>query len=207
MTTPRNFPRFGGVKAKPRLSFARASPKGNARGGTVLTFTESQYWTSPAGARILQKLEGRGQDGKPASGAHSYVNGYNYRQVDYVERHYPGGGSGTTEYPPFSSGFIEGPVPNNYCTTKVYNSGTDTPGDSATYYYSYTCMSFFYDYVDNGNYQDATTGAAATGFDKVFAGGPLALPATSAVFYNVRIEPNTSYLITVPVGGSVTIEY
>ena len=203
MTTPRNFPRFGGVRAKPRLSFARVSPRNNARGGTVLTFTTgTQDWVAPAGARVLQRLSGKGQDGQPATGAAHQTDGYNSRSTYYQGFYYPDGTVTRNEYPSAWSGFQAGAQPGDYCHD--YQSGNLADG---TRVITYTCDEYRYDYVEDGNYVPATSGAAATAFGQVFAGGPQSMPATPALLFNIPIEPGTSYQIVVPLGAYVTIEY
>lgn len=202
-TKPRNFPRFGGVKARPRLSFARASPKGNARGGTVLTFgAGTQNWVAPAGARVLQRLSGKGQDGQPATGASHQADGYNTRSVYHQEFYYTNGTIQRNVYPGAWSGFFAGIVPSESCYG--YQQGQDLEGNTVL---TYTCDEYRYDSVEDGNYVPATSGAAATAFGQVFAGGPQGLPASPVILYNVLIEPGTSYQIVVPAGAYVTIEY
>jgi hypothetical protein len=192
---PRNFPRFAGVKAKPRLDFARASPVNNKRKGTVLTFTADTTWVAPAGSRILQRLSGKGADGKPESGSHIYVDGYNYytQSATYIKDQtrfiY-----GAVTY----GGTVQGsPVPSSF-------RQQDSEDANFIYYTDYT---FSYAQIDQGNYVGPTTGGAATGFGQVFAGGPSGQPALLSTFLNVQIAAGTGYPIVVPLGGYITIEY
>lgn len=194
-TKPRNFPRFGGVKGKPRLEFARASPGNNKRQGTVVKFTESANWTAPAGTRILQRVIGKGADGVPASGSSNLVNGYDYYTQDAVysiseDRYF----YGDLTY--------QGAVQSN---TVPSNMRLETSRNE--YYVFYVDYSYYYTQIDTGNYVPPTTGAAATGFGQVFAGGPSGQPAPVSSFINVAVSPDTSYPISVPLGGYITIEY
>ena len=178
----------------PRLEFARATPGNNKRQGTVLTFLTDTTWVAPAGARILQRVAGKGSDGKPATGSHNYVDAFNtYQQnVTYIKA---------------EDRWLYGSV-NFYVVTE----GSPVPGgfrnknDENANFIFYIDFSFAYTQMDKGNYVDATTGGAATGFGQVFAGGPSAQPAPVSTFLNVQIVAGTSYPIVVPPGGYITIE-
>lgn len=194
-TQPRNFPRFGGLKSKPRLEFPRVSPSNNKRQGTVLTFSADTTWIAPAWARLLPRVVGKGADGKPATGSHFYVDGYNVYQQDvtYIksEGRYIYGNT-------FLNSTIQGsPVP----------SGFRNKNDEDDFFIYYQDFTFSYTQIDQGNYVGPTSGGASTGFSQVFAGGPSAEPAPITQFLNVSITPGVSYPIVVPLGGYITIEY
>lgn len=193
-TLARNFPRFGGVKVKPRLDFARVSAGGNKRRGSTQTFLTSANWTAPAGTRFIFKLAGKGANGQPASGSHQYYDGYNtYRTAVLVYTD----GSVQSGVEQLMGSQIGSPVPASY---------REFSEDRGTYkiYYDYR---FSYVQIDNGDYQPATTGASSTAFGQVFAGGPSGQPAVPASYVNLVVVAGTVYPIVVPAGGYITIEY
>lgn len=194
----RNFPRMGRLNVAPRLPFARATVTNNQR-GTTLTFTVSGNWVVPAGVSTLNSVRGKGSDGKPASGAHDYVAGYNiYKQViTYAE--YTDGGSPNSGPQTFAGQGV-GTPPAPYCGERTY-------WPSSGYIQSITCYSFENATVDQGDYVDATAGFSSVAFTKTFPAGDVGLPAIPVTFYNVKVIPKSTYSLIVPVGGFVTITY
>jgi len=71
-------------------------------------------------------------------------------------------------------------------------------------YVGYTECTYYTDTSGGGS--SPTTGPSATGFGRTFPGG-LGGAATPTAYSNVPVTPGTSYSITVPSGGSITITY
>ena len=61
-------------------------------------------------------------------------------------------------------------------------------------------------YVAVDYYTPATNGTNTTGFSQTFAGGTGG-PATPVTYTNVAVTPGSSYTLTIPSGGYITITY
>ena len=155
----------------------------------TVTFTSSAVWPAPAGLTVIDSAVGKGAPGSPGSpDAQSWSAVYDtifYRK------------DGTQELSS-SSGNGLGPIPGP--------SGCDPyqplPG-SDIYNGFVSCVA----YSDtSGGGSSPTTGASATGFGRTFPGG-LGGAAPPTAYSNVPVTPGTSYSITVPSGGSITITY
>lgn len=161
------------------------------------TFTSSQTWVAPAGVTLVTSLTGKGQDGAPDT---TYTNPSTYTLT-------------TTATEVFDNGASTGSV------TSWTDPATETSSVPAFY-----CTAFG-DYTLNGHYNrcfcyefakntipgasggsPATTGADTVGFGHTFAGG-YGGAAETTTYNNVSVTPGTSYTMTIPSGGSITIIY
>jgi len=199
MTTPRNFARMAGLHVGARIQFPRVGPLNNRREGRTVTFYANTTWTAPLWAKLLSRIIGKGSDGMPASGANDYRAGYTVTKQVGTYAEFTNGGSPQFG-PRVYQGEYVGAKPADYC-------GENTYWPSSGYIKSTTCYSFEATTVDVGDYSPATAGASATGFGQVLAGGPTGQPASISLFRNVPITPGASYVIVVPPGGQITIEY
>lgn len=161
------------------------------------TFTANATFTMPAGASMLDSIVGHGAAGQPgvpgATQKYTHVIHSYYRRsggIDYVE------------------GDQDGWVGNNSATGSDYcDPAIDYPdpsqGGSTVYWREVVC--YYYKTRTAGG-SDATTGASATGFGKVFPGGSGGL-ATTVTYTNVAVTALASYPVVVPNGASITITY
>lgn len=152
------------------------------------TFTSNGSFPVPAGVTSLD-LSGRGAAGTPAHD--TYIQ--QYQRTTTVYQYYAS--SGTTNQSVIDQQTFYGTPPANYCDDQFLQPN----GDITQTCYSYQDTSYMRHY-------NATTGASASGFGKVFPGGTGGTAPTTS-FTNVTVTGGASYSITVPSGGSITITY
>lgn len=85
---------------------------------------------------------------------------------------------------------------------------TGSPLTSGQVLYSQLSASFTGWYIDGTMevFVNGTNGASTIGFGYTFLGGSGG-PAVPVTYNNVVVVPNTSYSLTIPVGGSIVISY
>lgn len=169
-------------------------------GGRVLetrSFTSNTTWVAPITTARLETLDGRGQDGRSPSGAHSYVNYYDY----YTQRTYQrDDGSTFSDAEVYQGRFAGWSHPANHCNAP--SPVTGVPGIA----YTVDCFRYVDITVDEGNYVPGTTGTDATGFGKTFAGG-VGGPATVASYPATAVTPGSSNNLVIPSGAVISFTY
>lgn len=177
----------------PRLDLARATPINNRRKRSEL-LTLQGPWFAPAGVTVIS-IEGRGANGKPETGEHDYVAGYDtYRQRLWQNN--TTGVTGSDAEVKIGNNDI-GDLPADYCEAAVVNGNF-----TETY-----CYRYVYQEVDVGDYVPATAGSNSAGFGQTFAGGTPGQQAAPRYVNNIAVVPGGSYFLTIPAGGYITIYY
>lgn len=163
--------------------------KANAYVPTIYTktFAANGSFIIPAGVTVLDMVEGRGAAGSPASSA-----SYTKRTITYLTRRDTGQVEEVDGGAVFG-GF--GNAPGDYCDPPDTSSGSTV----------YSSIQQCYHFVQTGGDQ-ATTGASANGFGKVFPGG-YAGPAQAGAYQNVAVTAGAPYAVVVPFGGYIKITY
>lgn len=206
---------------------------GSGRGATLqtVTFTISSVWVAPAGVTLVTTLSGIGQNGSPAYWG-DFQPGSS-QSVSYVENSAPSGISSATIESRAQAEWDK--LPTSYTPDGVYASWTlwyyyvnrveEYPRDGIVrvrngfsktkigngWGSSYTTPSLGASYRQYaaGNleqYYGEATGDSASALGYTFPGG-VGGPATGATYNNVTVTPGNSYVIYVPSGAAVTIQY
>lgn len=196
------------------------------------TFTSNGSFTVPLGVSKVN-LSGKGQDGAASYSGTQLA----YAAGDTVTGHFNGTGtvSGAYSWSDFQdlasrvaqvngggNGNFYYNIYDGYLNTNTYTlSSAQTtyndavPGTASMWTspgwhvsgavlgndYGYSAVQYTQTYT-----VPATTGANTTGFGKTFPGGAGG-PASVTSFTDVAVTENTSYPVTVPTGGSLTISY
>lgn len=203
----------------------------------TVTFTSSGTWVAPAGVSLVTTASGYGEAGDPGGATWLYANAgyfaYSFQSTAsagsvFATPTY----SEVTGYAQASLSDVNSssadrtvtffPVsyyynPNTNGTTVVYNNpvskrvrglGTATSGPWGN------TSGNFVQGIGNGWYfsieqyfeYGPTTGASATALGLTFPGGDGGPPGTTT-YNNVSVTPGASYFVSIPSGGSVTLEY
>lgn len=157
---------------------------------TVQTFTASTTWVAPLTTSTVD-MAGHGANGAPGTNT---LHGW--YEITSTTRHRLDGGNDVSASQG-ASVFDGSATPGNYCDPTV-----STPGDPV--YSGYTVCHNFFSTTQPGTPDIA--GAAASGIGKTFPGGADG-PATLVNFPNVGITPGSSYPLSIPSGGSITLTY
>lgn len=192
----------------------------------TLTFTASATWIAPTTTDALISLVGEGADGSGSSwttgnitlasaskfpsnsggyaadrsevtahglGQESAFSGSGERTVNYTLRNFRVGPDNLTQ------------VSDSALTSRVRGSYTTTIGNSSgALIYDNTSTAYFRISIERES--GGTTGASTTGFGKTFPGG-VGGAAAPVTYTNQPVIGGTSYQMTIPAGGKITISY
>jgi hypothetical protein len=155
----------------------------------TVTFNSNATCIAPSTTTRLESMSGYGAAGQPES-----PGDWGY-DVTIVTKYYKNGVLQSTVTS--SDTVYYESAPADYC-----NGSQNSNGES-----SETC--YYHSSFDNSS--PATTGASTrmtgpSGFSRTFPGGTGG-PASVTTFSNVTVNPNGSYSVVVPAGGSLTITY
>ena len=192
------------------------------------TFTSSQTWVCPLGVSKINTLTGKGQDGSPpstptstdvftnvrynASGTGATAGPLTWANVDALLNNYVAtlNANGSLSY----QRVIADVFPNaSYTLTEAPQNITGAVIGSATKFTSgaWASSGAITASGDGGAsyqyYLPGAPGTATTGFGYTFAGGAASTPATPVAVDNVPVTGGTSYALSIPAGGSITISY
>lgn len=224
----------GAASAK-ALGFARAAGGGGTL--QTVTFTSSGTWTAPAGVSNVSTIYGYGAAGTPASAGWAYASSgyFAYSLQSTANAGSPDNTPSYADLTGYADASLANvnsstadriityfPVlyyynPNTDGTTIYYDSpkskrvrglGSAIGGNWGNYSSALVkgTGSAWYFAIEQYFEEPATTGASATGLGLTFPGGDGGAPGTTT-YTNVAVTPSTGYAISVPSGGSVTIQY
>ena len=192
------------------------------------TFTSSQTWVCPLGVSRINTLTGKGQDGSYDSqpGATAVLINVRYNatgsgvnsgpltwsNVDGLLNNYVTqlGSGGTFSYLRIiTDAYADGSFTNTEGTQTLAevvpgSAGKITTGAWAT---SGAITASGDGGASYNYYLAGAPGAATTGFGYTFAGGAASTAATPVPVDNVSVTGGTSYALSIPAGGSITISY
>lgn len=166
---------------------------------TVQTFYSTTNWVAPSNVSRLISISGAGEPGTPGT-PDTTQTGWHRVDVEYAHLRSDGSVSSWIEgtYPDVYDG---SPTPDSYFDPTVYYSMSDsTVYSDSTLYHSFTSTS------RTVPGQPAYNGADTTAVGLTFPGGSGG-PSSTTTYTNVAVTPNTSYPMTIPGGGYITITY
>lgn len=203
----------------------------------TVTFTSSGTWVAPAGVSLVTTASGYGEAGEPGGAGWFYGNAgyFAYSYSDTLRAGSPDATPSYADVTGYAQASLSSvnsssadrvvtyfPVvyyynPNTNGTTVFYSDpvsrrvrglGTATSGPWGNtsgqlvkgigdgWYFS---IEQYFEY-------GPTTGASATALGLTFPGGDGGPPGTTT-YNNVSVTPGASYFISIPSGGSVTLQY
>lgn len=170
---------------------------------TSQTFSAGSYnWTAPGTTSRIASMTGVGSPGQA-----SYQDPSGWQATSTTTQIRRDGGANSVNSntaAPVTNGSAK---PSNYCDPVQYycnpNTDTNCTIGSTVYSSSQTCYSYS---TYTGASHASTTGASTNAFGKTFPGGNGGA-GTNTTFTNVAVTSGSSYPITVPTGGTLTISY
>ena len=179
----------------------------------IETFTAGQTWIAPAGIIELAVLKGKGGSGSPASTNSAsarvlYIDDSSVLSAQTLSDAYAHAdaqaASILSQLSTTSYGSASFTLREYYGTQYVFNNGRSVSsvkkGAGAGLNSSKTHVTGL------TKYTAGTTGSSASGYGYTFPGGAGGA-AAEVIYNNVAVVAGQSYVLTVPSGGSITIEY
>jgi hypothetical protein len=158
------------------------------------TYTASTSWVAPTGVTKVSTATGYGARGTNSTISHStYWAKYKTRTL----YRWDGGTEVAPSYAVASGSGYNGAA--DYCDP------IETFDSDPTYNFAQNC--YHYDNTDTVSGSEATTGASTTAFSKTFPGATGNVAPVITTFTDIAVTPGTSYPLTIPSGGSLTIIY
>ena len=203
----------------------------------TVTFTSSQTWVAPAGVSLVTTASGYGEAGDPGGAGWYYGNAgffaYSYESTaspgsvfntptydqvtGYAQASLADVNSSSADRNVTFFPVLYYYNPNTNGTTVVYDNpqtkrvrglgaATSGPWGNTSGQPVLGIGNGWYFAIEQYFEYGPTTGAAATALGLTFPGGDGGAPATTT-YNNVSVTPGASYFVSIPSGGSVTLQY